>query len=197
MTIGTHTQVRRAGQSERRRLEQPRRRVLPVTAAALMTLLVATGCSPSRDYKVPDRACGVAVDSSLLSPLLPDGKVLTQRSYAAGPESPRCRLSVAKKLVVYLSGDVVTRDTDPIKVQDRALQRLGNPTAVDVGDDARVADMGATAVADCTYEGQQRRFVVLVQLREKHPAKTSERRDALRSFLRSYFPKAMARQGCT
>ncbi|MFJ3897829.1 MULTISPECIES: hypothetical protein [unclassified Streptomyces] len=170
------------------------------TAAAVTMLVLATaGCtdSGSRAYTVPDTVCGVAVDSDLLSPLLPDGEKLTQRAYDAGQESPRCRLSVDGKLVVYLTGDVVAADTDPLKVQDRALVRLGNPAAVDIGDGARVADNGALAVARCAYEGRQSKFVTLVQLQKKVPAKTSQRRDALRSFLESYFPKAMAKQGCT
>ncbi|WP_344395201.1 hypothetical protein [Streptomyces vastus] len=100
------------------------------------------------------------------------------------------------KLIVYISGDVVPEDTDPIKVQDRALVRLGSPATVDIGDDARVADNGAMAVAACTYEGDQRKFVVLIQLEREIPEKTSERRDALQSVLRSYFPKAMEKQGC-
>ncbi|MFI2432037.1 hypothetical protein [Streptomyces sp. NPDC018693] len=166
------------------------------TVAAVMVLLAATGCSEPRGYEVPNQACGVTVDPDLLTPFLPYGKELTQRSDDAGPESPRCRLSVDKKLVIYLSGDVVSKDTDPIEVQDRALRRLGNPTAVDIGDDARVADRGATAVAACTYEGQQRKFVSLIQLQEDLPDGTSERRNALQSFLRSYFPEAMAQQGC-
>ncbi|MFJ2892648.1 hypothetical protein ACIO53_42125 [Streptomyces sp. NPDC087305] len=164
-----------------------------------MLVLATAGCtdSGSRAYSVPDEVCGVAVDSDLLSPFLPDGKKLTQRAYDAGQESPRCRLSVDGKLVVYLTGDVVPADTDPVKVQDRALVRLGNPASVDIGDSARVADNGALAVAKCTYKGQQRKFVTLVQLQKKVPAKTSQRRDALSSFLKSYFPKAMAKQGCT
>ncbi|WP_327400901.1 hypothetical protein OG194_12235 [Streptomyces sp. NBC_01288] len=139
----------------------------------------------------------MAVDSDLLSPFLPDGQKLTERAYNSGQESPRCRLSVDGKLIVYLSGDVVPAETDPIKVQDRALVRLGNPASVvDIGDSARVADNGALAVAACTYEGSRRKFVTLVQLQEKVPAKTSQRRDAMRSFLGAYFPKAMAKQGC-
>jgi hypothetical protein len=165
-----------------------------------VTLLVLAtgGCSDSgaRAYAVPGKVCGVAVDSDLLSPFLPDGQKLTQRAYNSGQESPRCRLSVDGKLVVYLSGDIVPTETDPIKVQDRALVGLGNPASVDVGDSARVADNGAMAVGTCTYEGRQRKFVTLVQLQEKVPGKTSQRRDALRSFLGAYFPGAMAKQGC-
>ncbi|MFF8025198.1 hypothetical protein ACFZDJ_29750 [Streptomyces sp. NPDC007896] len=138
----------------------------------------------------------MTVDSDSLSPLLPNGKKLTEKSYDAGPESPRCRLLVDQKLVVYLSGDVVAGDTDPIKVQDRALVRLGSPAAADIGDDAVIADRGAMAVAGCTYKGKQQKFAVLVQLEKNVPEKVSERRDALRSFLRSYFPKAMEKQGC-
>jgi len=176
------------------------RRTEASAAAAAVTLLVlaTAGCSDSdaRAYTVPDKVCGVAVDSDLLSPFLPDGRKLTQRAYNSGQESPRCRLSVDGKLVVYLSGDVVPTETDPIKVQDRALVRLGNPASVDVGDSARVADNGAMAVGTCTYEGRQRKFVTLVQLQEKVPARTSKRRDALRSFVEAYFPGARAKQGC-
>ncbi|MGW0835986.1 hypothetical protein [Streptomyces prunicolor] len=128
-----------------------------------MTLLVlaTAGCSDSgtRAYAVPGKVCGVAVDSDLLSPFLPDGQKLTQRAYNSGQESPRCRLSVDGKLVVYLSGDIAPTETDPIKVQDRALVGLGNPASVDVGDSARVADNGAMAVGTCTYEGRQHKFV--------------------------------------
>jgi len=169
------------------------------TAVTLLVLVLATaGCtdSDSRAYAVPDKVCGVAVDSDLLSPFLPDGQKLTQRAYNSGQESPRCRLSVDGKLVVYLSGDVVPVETDPIKVQDRALVRLGNPAPIDIGDSSRVADNGAMAVAACTYDGSRRKFVTLVQLQDKLPAKTSERRNALRSFLGAYFPKAMVKQGC-
>lgn len=177
-----------------------RRTTAAATAAAAVTLLVlaTAGCTDSdaRAYTVPGKVCGVAVDADLLSPFLPDGQKLTQRAYNSGQESPRCRLSVDGKLVVYLSGDVVPAETDPIKVQDRALARLGNPASVDIGDSARVADNGAMAVGTCTYEGRQRKFVALVQLQEKVPGKTSQRRDALRSFLGAYFPGAMAKQGC-
>ncbi|MFD8218653.1 hypothetical protein ACFV2U_34395 [Streptomyces sp. NPDC059697] len=138
----------------------------------------------------------MTVDSDSLSPLLPNGKKLTQKSYDAGPESPRCRLLVDQNLVVYLSGDVVAGDVDPIKVQDQALARLGSPAAADIGDEAVIADRGAMAVAGCAYKGKQQKFAVLIQLQKNVPEKASERRNALRSFLRSYFPKAMEKQGC-
>ncbi|WP_248003159.1 hypothetical protein HEP84_56685 [Streptomyces sp. RLB1-33] len=101
-----------------------------------------------------------------------------------------------QNLVVYLSGDVVAGDIDPIKVQDQALVRLGNPATADIGDEAVIADRGAMAVASCTYKGKRQKFAVLIQLQKNVPEKTSERRNALRSFLRSYFPKAMEKQGC-
>ncbi|GAA2655962.1 hypothetical protein GCM10010307_69110 [Streptomyces vastus] len=193
MTIddGSWPSIRHARQAR-----TPRRHVARAAIGAAVILLTATACTESRDYTVPDAACGVTVGADVLSPFLPRGENLTQRTYDAGPESPRCRLSVDNKLIVYISGDVVPEDTDPIKVQDRALVRLGSPATVDIGDDARVADNGAMAVAACTYEGDQRKFVVLIQLEREIPEKTSERRDALQSVLRSYFPKAMEKQGC-
>ncbi|WP_052489073.1 hypothetical protein [Streptomyces sp. 150FB] len=130
---------------------------------------------------------------------MPDGKKLTQQASDAGPESPRCRLVVDRKDVVYIAGDVIPSDTDPVKVDERGLLRMGNPAPVAIGDEGRLADKGALAVARCTYKGEQRKFVALVQLelQESLPEKTPERRDALAAFLRSYFPKAMEKQGCT
>ncbi|CAL9672381.1 hypothetical protein SUDANB15_07494 (plasmid) [Streptomyces sp. enrichment culture] len=125
---------------------------------------------------MPDALCGVAVDSELLAPLLPDGEKLNQRAYDAGATSPRCRVSVDDQLIAYVSGDLVLRDTDPLQVQDRALQRLGNPAPIDVGDAARVADRGeAMAVADCTQDGTEQRFVTLIQLEQNKPEDTSQR----------------------
>ncbi|WP_181446637.1 hypothetical protein [Streptomyces sp. NTH33] len=162
-----------------------------------MLLIGTAGCTDSHDLAVPDDVCGVTVGTDRLAPFLPSGDEVAQRSYDAGPESPRCRVSVDKKLVVHLSGDIVSTDTDPIKVQGRALTRLGDPAPADnIGDDARIADNGAMAVARCTYQGEQRKFVALVQLQKEIPKERPERRDALEDFLRAYFPKAMEKLGC-
>ncbi|MFD9629564.1 hypothetical protein [Streptomyces violascens] len=165
--------------------------------AAAALALAAAGCAESHDYAIPKDACGVPIDSALLSPLLPPGKKLTQDKYDAGAESPRCRLAVDTDRVVYLNGDVIPTDTDPIKLDPRGMQRMGHPSAVSLGDGAQVADWGAIAFADCTYQGKKQRFVALVQLEKPVPEKVSERRDALVSFLRAYLPAAMKAQGCT
>ncbi|MFF9495041.1 hypothetical protein [Streptomyces flaveolus] len=166
-------------------------------AAVAVLLSVATGCSDGgRDYSVPDDLCGVRVGSELLEPFLPDGEKLTQRAYDAGDTSPRCRVTVDDRLVLYVADDLVPPDTDPLEVQDRALLRLGNPAAVDVGEAARVADRGATAVAECTRDGDDMRFVTLIQLEQRTPEDTEQRRTALTDLLRAYFPKAVAGAGC-
>ena len=169
------------------------------TATAAAVLLAAAACSASgtdRDYAVPADVCGVRVGPDLLKPLLPGGEKLSQKSYDAGAGSPRCRVLVDGQLVLYVSGDVVTRDTDPIKVNAHGLQAMGNPASVSVGDAARLADNGALAVADCTFQGQQQRFVTLFQLSRDVPEDVSARRAALRSLLSAYLPGAMDKQAC-
>ncbi|MFD7167731.1 MULTISPECIES: hypothetical protein [Streptomyces] len=172
----------------------------PVGRAAIAAAALAlplTACGGSRDYAVPKQVCGVPLDSGLLSPLLSSGERLSQDKYDTGRESPRCRLDVDKQTVVYLKGDVIDTKTDPIEVNNQLLQRLGNPTPVAVGEGGRVADSGAIAFANCTYQGKPQRFVAYVELSKPVPEKTSERRDALVAFLRAYLPAAMKAQGCT
>jgi hypothetical protein len=176
---------------------RPRRTGIRAGAAAAVLVCFATGCTDGgRDYSAPEDLCGVKVGSGLLTPFLPDGEKLSQRAYDAGDTSPRCRVTVDDQRVLYLAGDLVSPDIDPLEVQDRALRRLGNPSAVDVGEAARVADRGAMAVADCTRDGGRKRFVALIQLEQEKPKETEKRRDALTRLLRAYFPKAMASLNC-
>ncbi|MFI9170380.1 hypothetical protein [Streptomyces lincolnensis] len=179
-----------------------RRRGTRALAAAVVAgslALAAAGCGESGDYAVPDRVCGVPVDAGTLSPLLPDGEKLTESRRDKGPESKSCRVTVDDTLVVYLAGDITDRGTDAVSPADRGLRRLGEPALVQgVGDKAAVADGGAKAMASCTYKGEPRQFVGLVQLEadDPVPTKTPERRDALLAFLKSWFPAAGEAQGC-
>ncbi|MEU6088467.1 hypothetical protein ABZ865_16875 [Streptomyces sp. NPDC047085] len=187
-------QIRKA----RPRLRRSSGRLLATGTVACAVILSSTACSGGgRDYAVPGDLCGVTVDSKLISPLLPDGKKLTQRSSDAGATSPRCRVSVDDNLVLYVSSDLVPPGTDPLKVQDRGLQRLGHPSPADVGDAARVADRGAMAVADCTRRGGKERIATLIQLEKEHPKDASQRRKDLTQLLRAYLPKAMADLDCS
>ncbi|MEU6526036.1 hypothetical protein ABZ892_25230 [Streptomyces sp. NPDC046924] len=183
--------------SPQERLHRPSGHALGTAVLTALLTLTLAGCSGTgRDYSVPRDLCGVTVDPDLISPFLPDGKKLTQRSYDNGVVSPRCRVSVDKHLIVYISDDVVPADVDPIQVQARGLLRLGNPSPVDVGDAARIADRGATAVADCTREGEPMRFVTTIELEKEIPEETSKRRSDLTQLLRAYLPKAMAAVNC-
>ncbi|WLW53906.1 hypothetical protein [Streptomyces sp. YU58] len=174
-------------------------RALAAAGVAGALALVAVGCGGSEGYAVPDRVCGVPVDADTLSPLLPDGEKLTENHRDKGPGSESCRVTVDDTLVLYLAGDITDRGTDAVSLADRGLRRLGEPALVQgVGDRAAVADGGAKAMASCTYEGEPRQFVGLVQLESDAPvpAETAERRDALLAFLKSWFPAAGKAQGC-
>ncbi|MGC5361919.1 hypothetical protein ACPXCE_09560 [Streptomyces sp. DT24] len=170
-----------------------------VVLTAALTVTVA-GCGDSRDYAVPDELCGVAVDADTLAPFLPDGSKLGRRTYDQGPESPRCEVTVDKKRVLYISGDVVTPDVDPFEVKRRSLESMGHPAQAGppLGAAARIADDGALAVKACTYKGRARKFVVLVDLvpDEPVPGDVEKRRAVLDAFLRSYLPHALDHQGC-
>lgn len=171
-------------------------------AAVLMTVLLVgtTGCTDARDLAVPDDVCGVTVGADRLAPFLPSGDKVEQDSYNAfdgDPKSPRCRVSVDKRLAVYISGDIVSTDTDPIEVQKRSQKpRRPNLVPASIGDEAGIEDDWAIAVARCTYEGKPHKFTTMVEVLEDTPEKTPERRTALENFLRAYFPKAMEKIGC-
>ncbi|WP_406103590.1 hypothetical protein OG698_15700 [Streptomyces sp. NBC_01003] len=163
-------------------------------------MFAAAACTSSsgRDYAVPQAACGVQVGSEVLSPLLPDGKKLTQRDYNFGPTQPRCELKVDGNLVVHVSGDVVPASTDVIAVNERGMRGLGHPAAAkNIGQDARIADRGALTVDRCVYGGKQQKFVADIELKKQAIQDVSERRDALRSLLKAYLPAAMKDVGCS
>lgn len=157
---------------------------------------VAAGCSDSREYAVPDRVCEAPVNSDLLAPLLPNGDAFEQSRYDFSEESWSCRLYVDKSLALYVKGDVVPADLDPIKVSEEGLVRMGHPEEVDIGDDARIADGGALAVVACPRPDDERKFVMLIESKGDTPKDTSERRRALSRFLESYLPQVLKTQGC-
>ncbi|WP_405635069.1 hypothetical protein OHB53_16120 [Streptomyces sp. NBC_00056] len=167
--------------------------------AALLAMFTAAACtgSPGRDYAVPQAACGVQVGSKLLSPLLPDGKKLTQRDYNFGPTQPRCELKVDGNLVIHVSGDVVPAGTDVVAVNERGMRGLGHPAAANIGQDARIADRGALAVDRCVYGGKQQKFVADIELKKQAIQDVPERRDALRRLMKAYLPAAMKGVGCS
>lgn len=171
-------------------------------AAVLMTVLLVgtTGCTDARDLAVPDDVCGVTVGADRLAPFLPNGDKVEQDSYYLfddDPKSPRCRVWVDKEQAVYIAGDIVSTDTDPIEVHKRS-QKLRRPNLVpaNIGDEAGIEDDWAIAVERCTYKGKPQKFTTLVEVRKDTPEKTPERRTALENFLRAYFPKAMKKIGC-
>ncbi|WP_405796947.1 hypothetical protein [Streptomyces sp. NBC_01506] len=171
------------------------RRVLALLAGG-MVAAVAAGCSDSREYAVPDTVCETPADADLLAPLLPNGDAFEQKRSNFGEESWSCRLQVDKALVLYVKGDVVPADVDPIKVKEEALGRMGHPEKADIGDDARVADQGALAVVACPRPNDERKFVMEIESMSDTPKDTSERRQALSRFLDSYLTQALKAQGC-
>ncbi|MEU6659928.1 hypothetical protein [Streptomyces sp. NPDC046821] len=158
----------------------------------------ASACSGSsgKDYAVPKAVCGVPVEPDLLSPLLPDGKKLTEQKYGFGATQPRCRLKVDGDLAVYFSGDVVPASTDVMAVNERGMLRLGRPATADIGRGARIADLGALAVDKCVYGGKQQQFVANIELQQQAPKDVQKRRDALRALLKAYLPAAKKDVGC-
>ncbi|MEU0464381.1 hypothetical protein ABZ215_10285 [Amycolatopsis sp. NPDC006131] len=158
---------------------------------AIAGLLAVAGCASERGYAVPDRVCGVPVDSAALAPLLPDGEGIGESFTDKAQGSVSCRLSVDGSTVLYLAADVTDRGTAAVSLDDDGLRRLGNPVLVDgAGDVTAVADRGAKAMAECTHAGQPRLFVGLVQSEAAQP------RDVLLAFLASWFPAARAAAGC-
>ena len=165
----------------------------------------AVGCSGAREYAVPDKICGVSSDPGFFAPLLPSGEEFKQQKSDLGAGSWRCRVFVDNSLALYVRGDVVSEDTDPIRVSDRSLRRMGHPEKADIGDDARIADQGALAVAACPGGKQagesgkaeeKRKFALEIALQHETPEDTSERRQALSRFLDAYLPRALTAQDC-
>ncbi|MBT2454200.1 hypothetical protein [Streptomyces sp. ISL-86] len=158
----------------------------------MAAVVAVAGCSASREYAVPAEVCGVPVEQAALEPLLPPGEKLEQSTHASRPGNPRCDLEVDKKSALRLTGDVISLNEDPIEIKN---WQLDHPSKIVVGDDARVADATVLAVAACSYQGENRKFVA----QAFPPEKTSDvgaRREAMTRFMAAYFPAAKKAVGC-
>ncbi len=176
----------------------PRKRTTaPVRAAALLAaaVLSATGCSGQETFEVAD-LCGTKADPALVAPFLPEGDELKVDDSLSKPGQPRCKVSVDGTLHLYLRGDIVEPDFDPLEATEQSMRRLGNPAPADgIGDGATIADHGAMAVRACTHQGEKRQYVLDIDAVD-HPQDTPERRRALERFVRAQLPVAMEAEGC-
>ncbi|MFG2877809.1 hypothetical protein ACGFYU_22890 [Streptomyces sp. NPDC048337] len=161
------------------------------TVSVLLAGLVMA-CSAPAQYAVPDDVCGVAVDGSALAPLLPRGKKLDQTTANSNADTSRCRVRVDERGVLSVESYVTSVDNNPVETK---AWELVHPAKIQVGDDARVGDAMAIAVATCTYRAEPRKFVV-----QAYPftlaSDLPKRRDALTRFMEAYFPAAKKAAGC-
>ncbi|WP_329024123.1 hypothetical protein [Streptomyces sp. NBC_00690] len=164
-----------------------------IAVVALVLVGATAACSSDEVYAAPDEVCGVAVDSGAVDPLLPEGKKLDQTKSGSQATLSQCRLSVDGKGVLSVKSYFVPAKEDPVETK---AWELTNPAEISVGDNARVSDAMAIAVADCASAGERRKFVV-----QAYPLTTAsdlpERREDLTRFMAAYFPKAQAAVDCT
>lgn len=167
-----------------------------VGSVALLTAILAgaAGCGEPDPFRISE-ACGVKTDPDLIGQLLPRGEKLKTKDTFSEPKQPRCQFEVDGVEHVGLRGDVVEPFVKPLKVNERTMRRLGNPTPADVGDGATIADHAAMAVQACTYKGEKSQYVLSIDGVED-PKDIEKRRRILEEFLRSQLPVAMKAEGC-
>ncbi|MYS09246.1 hypothetical protein GTW71_23045 [Streptomyces sp. SID6041] len=146
---------------------------------------------------MPDEVCGISVGADALRPLLPSGERLDAEPVDLGKGSSLCKVSVDKKLALYLKADLVPSDTDAAQVRKRELERYGNPATIDVGDQGRVADRGALAAAGCRHQGEDRKVIVEAHVPGDLPKDVPQRRESLSRFIGIYLPAVQKSLDCT
>ncbi|WP_405413293.1 hypothetical protein [Streptomyces rubiginosohelvolus] len=173
-----------------------KRSTVSVRGAALLgaALMILPGCSSPKTFEVSE-LCGTKVDPALVAPFLPEGEELKVDDSLTEAGQPRCKVYVDGTLHLYLRGDIVEPDFDPLKATEQSMRRLGDPAPADIGDGATIADHGAMAVRACTHQGEKRQYVLDLDGVDR-PQDTAERRRALEEFLRSQLPVAMEAEGC-
>ncbi|MEU3776019.1 hypothetical protein AB0F11_22930 [Streptomyces sp. NPDC032472] len=161
------------------------------TAAALLSV---AGCSNPSKYAMPHDVCGVPVKAAVLEPLLLPGEKLEQSTALSRPDAPHCFVQVDQESILSVQGEVIPADQDP---SVRREWQIPHATKIDVGDDARVSDINVVAVASCTYQGGNRKFVVQAERFYPERDDATKRREALTHFMEAYFPAAEKAVGCT
>ncbi|MEU3249859.1 hypothetical protein [Streptomyces sp. NPDC006997] len=131
-----------------------------------------------------------------MSDFMPDGQ--TVKVQPSGQSIRYCKVLVDRTYVFRIEEAVTTVSTDPLKVKERELARMGSPVrAAGLGEEGIVADMGALAVSRCSVKGKEHVFVSEINLEDERPDDTADRRKALKAFMKAYHPRAMAQHGCT
>ncbi|MBX9398534.1 hypothetical protein K4749_34380 [Streptomyces sp. TRM72054] len=180
---------------------------LGLAAGIGVVLLLAVGCSfekEERDYSIPVKICDVAVEESMVKPLLPPGGSLKEGRQSMGRtpgEGEQCTLDVDKKigLTIKISRQFKGR-VDALEAVDRFsnLKRIplgGNFTS------AAVADDGAVAWLQCipksgqhlteSAAGVKYKALVLelfVENGGEGPENTEQQHKDIDKFVRSYVP---------
>ncbi|MEU8617380.1 hypothetical protein [Streptomyces sp. NPDC048623] len=180
-----------------RRTNASRRRLAAALAGAGLAMLSVAGCAQPASYAVPEQFCGITITEDVLRPLLPAGKELRAEPVDLGGGSSRCKISVDKKLALYLQTDLAPSDTDPVEVRKRELDRYGNPAPVNVGDQGRVADSGALAAAACQRQGADRKVIVEAHIPSDPPQDVAQRRKDLTAFIGAYLPAVQKFLDCS
>lgn len=172
-------------------------KVLLVAGVVGALLTGVTGCTGGRDYATPKKACGIPVDSSALSPLLPNGESLRQEDAGSVTAPHGCDVIVDKRRAVSPYLGYVDRLYDPISdvsvFKSTNRQRMKDLPFPGKG---AVGDGNAVVFTPCGAPKVDY-LLVEVTLDDTINKNVQQRRDNLERFATAYTPKAKEHLKCT
>ncbi|MGW0418794.1 hypothetical protein [Streptomyces sp. NPDC003015] len=175
------------------------------TWALLAVLAILSGCSSEQTvkYDLPKSLCGIPVTRSVIEPLFPPGKDLTQTggALADGQDQSSCSYLVDGNTVLSLSDQ---RYQEDLTARDVLVKTVPGSQAkeVTVSSSGRIATYRghAVGVADCSgfpsdVEGEEAQSYALT-VGVGNPKNWQEAQSKLSKFMRAFLGAATKADGC-
>ena len=171
----------------------------------LTSLAFLSGCSNAQqvEYDLPQSLCGIPVDRSVVEPLFPAGKELTQTgdSLTDGQDQSSCSYLVDGSTILSFSDQ---RYEEKLTARDVLMKTVPQSQASEIS----VASSGhvalyrghAVGVADCSglpsdVEGEESQsYAITVGI--GNPKNWQEAQDKLTQFMKKFLPAAAKADGC-
>ncbi|MEW2069597.1 hypothetical protein [Streptomyces sp. NPDC007346] len=164
--------------------------------AGLVVLLAGCAGGAEREYAVPKTVCGVPVEESAVSPLLPPGPDLIEHKDSLSKERGHCSITVNHDGVISVTFSRVDRDYDPMdESQSYKFRNRQRVTELPFPGRGAIGDDTIMITAKCGGGGPAY-LIIDVLVRKGIEADAAPKRAEFRKFAEEYTAGAKKIIGC-
>ncbi|MCQ4210992.1 DUF3659 domain-containing protein [Streptomyces longispororuber] len=168
-----------------------------VVMSLAVTMCTLASCSdnsePERNYAIPKDLCGISIDSTLLTPFLPEGKSIVIREEDPVPSQKNCQVNVDGK-VAFIASQEWWEDGDTL-----AQVAEGNPKldGAEISEDGRLiySETGAVSSVDPCTSPDHPKYKLFTSIKAYADGRGSP--DAMKRLVSAYTKAVKQSDTCT